>query len=133
MRRVVRFAAFAVAVVAVLAGLLVLASETGEVAKITSVDEAGTFHETRVWVVDIAGETYVRAGTRESAWLDRVRTRSLVVLERAGVQREVRLVLAADQTPEVNLHMAHKYGWADMVVGTLVPRRNAVALQVVAP
>ena len=131
MKRLARFAAFAVAVVAVLAGLLFAASESGEVVVLTSVDASGEFRETRVWVVDLDDGTYLRAGSSDSAWLLRVRARPLVMLERAGQRREVRLVVAEDMTATVNAHMAHKYGLADMVIGAIAPRSNAVALRVV--
>ena len=131
MKRLARFLAYAVAVVVVLVALLFAASESGEVVVLTSVDESGAFHETRVWIVDLDDGTYLRAGTAEQGWLERVRARPLVILERGGEQREVRLVVATDMTAAVNAHMAHKYGVADMVVGALVPRSNAVALRVV--
>ena len=133
MKRLARFLAYAVAVVVVLIALLFVASESGEVVVLTSVDESGDFHETRVWIVDIEDGTYLRAGTAESAWLERVLARPQVTLERGGERREVRLVVAAAMTATVNAHMAYKYGVADMVVGALVPRSNAVALRVVGP
>ena len=131
MKRLARFVAYAVAVVVVLAALLFVASETGEVVVLTSVDAGGEFHETRVWIVDIEDETYLRAGTAESAWLERVLARPQVMLERDGEEREVRLVVAEDMTATVNAHMAYKYGVADMLVGALLSRSNAVALRVV--
>ena len=133
MKRLARFAAYAVAVVVVLVALLFVASESGEVVVLTSVDAGGEFHDTRVWIVDTEDGTYLRAGTAESAWLERVLARPQVTLERAGERREVRLILAEAMTPTVNAHMAYKYGVADMVVGALVPRSNAVALRVVGP
>lgn len=123
----------AVAVVVVLAALLFVASESGEVVVVTSVEASGEFHETRVWIVDIEDGTYVRAGTAESAWLERVLARPQVTLERGGERREVRLVLAEAMTATVNAHMAYKYGVADMVVGAPVSRSDAVALRVVEP
>lgn len=133
MKRLARFLAYAVAVVVVLVALLFVASESGEVVVLTSVDASGGSHETRVWVVDLEDGTYLRAGTAQQAWLLRVRARPLVTLERGGEQREVRLVVSEDMTATVNAHMAYKYGVADMVVGALVPRSNAVALRVVPP
>lgn len=133
MRRLARFLAYAVAVAVVLVALLFVASESGEVVVLTSLDESGGLHETRVWIVDLEDGTYLRAGTAEQAWLERVRARPLVTLERGGEQREVRLVVATDMTDAVNAHMAYKYGVADMVVGALIPRDDAVALRVSGP
>lgn len=133
MKRLARFAAYAVAVVVVLVALLFIASESGEVVVLTSVDASGEFHETRVWIVDVEDATYLRAGSSDSAWLERVRARPLVMLERGDERREVRLVVAQDRTGLVNGLMAYKYGVADMVVGVLAPRDNAVALRVVEP
>ena len=117
------------ALVVVFFALQFAASESGEVVVVTAVDDAGTFHETRVWVVDLADGTYLRAGSSDAEWLARVRARPQVLLERADERREVRLE-AADKTPEVNAQMALKYGWADIVVGTVFSRRDAVALRV---
>ena len=133
MKRLARFAAYAVAVVVVLVALLFIASESGEVVVLTSADASGEFHETRVWIVDVEDATYLRAGSSDSAWLERVRARPLVMLERGDERREVRLVVAEDQTGVVNGLMAYKYGVADMVVGAFAPRDNAVALRVVEP
>ena len=117
------------AVVVVFFALQFAASESGEVVVVTAVDDAGTFHETRVWVADLADGTYLRAGSPDAEWLARVRARPQVLLERGGERREVRLQ-AVDKAAEVNAQMALKYGWADIVVGTVFSRRDAVALRV---
>ena len=129
MRRSLRFVGYLAAVVVVFFALQFAASESGEVVVVTVVDDAGTFHETRVWVVDLPDGTYLRAGSPDAEWLLRVRARPQVLLERGGERREVRLE-AADKAPEVNAQMAVKYGWADIVVGTVFSRRDAVALRV---
>ena len=129
LRRVARFVGYLVALVVVFFALQFTASESGEVVVVTAVDDAGTSHETRVWVVDLPDGTYLRAGSPDAEWLARVRAWPQVLLERGDERREVRLE-AADKTPEVNAQMALKYGWADIVVGTVFSRRDAVALRV---
>ena len=129
MRRVARFGGYLAALVVVFFALQFAASESGEVVVVTAVDDAGTFHETRVWVVDLIDGTYLRAGSPDAEWLGRVRARPQVSLERGGERREVRLE-AVDKATEVNAQMALKYGWADIVVGTVFSRRDAVALRV---
>ena len=129
LRRVARFVGYLVALVVVFFALQFTASESGEVVVVTAVDDAGTSHETRVWVVDLPDGTYLRAGSPDAEWLARVRAWPQVLLERGDERREVRLQ-AVDKAAEVNAQMALKYGWADIVVGTVFSRRDAVALRV---
>ena len=121
-----------VLVVLVLGGMLFGLSETGEVVVLTSVDDGGATHETRLWVVDHDGDVYLRAGDAESAWFARVRARPLALLERGGELRRVRLDPLPAKTSDVNAAMGLKYGFADLFIGSIMPRERAVAIRVVA-
>ena len=131
MKSLLRFAAYAVAVVGAFAGLLFLASESGEVVVLTSFDEADTAHETRLWIVDREGRSYLRAGSPESGWFGRVQRNPRVVVERGGRTFHARLTPGGIETREINALMGSKYGLADMIVGAVFPRDDSVGLRIV--
>ena len=130
MKLVLRIAALAAATIAVLAGLQFLASESGEVVTLTTVDDAGEFRATRLWIVDLADGTYLRAGAPDSAWYARVSARPEVLLERGGLQQHVLLEADELRRDEVNAAMCLKYGWADYMVSVAFSRDNAMPLRV---
>ena len=54
------------AVVALVVGTYALmfgASESGEVVVLTTTDDTGTAHSTRIWVVDVDGKQWLRSGS----------------------------------------------------------------------
>ena len=62
-----------------------LASEFGgEVVVLHTHDQAGAERTTSLWVVDRQGFQYLRAGDGGSAWLERLRQKPEVDVERAG-------------------------------------------------
>lgn len=132
MKALIRIAIGVASVLAVLGGMLFGLSEAGEVVVLTSVDDVGATHETRLWVLDHEGDVYLRAGDADSRWFARVRSRPLVLLERGGELRRARLDPVPGKTPEVNAAMALKYGFADLFIGSIMPRDRAVAIRVVA-
>ncbi len=132
MKALVRLGIGVALILLVLGGMLFGLSEAGEVVVLTSVDDAGATHETRLWVVDHDGEVYLRAGDADSRWFARVRARPLVLLERGGELRRARLDPVPDRTSEVNAAMALKYGFADLFIGSAMPRDRAVAIRVAA-
>ena len=50
----------------------VIASESGEVVVVTTVDADGNPAETRLWVVDHEGSAYLRAGSPQSGWFQQL-------------------------------------------------------------
>ena len=118
------------ALVALLALLTYLAGERTEVAVLRSVDAAGTVHETRLWVVDLDGTTWVRVARPGRAWLERLRDRPDAELVRNGVARPYRAVVVPDPATRerVDAAFATKYGLGDWWYGLLL-RRDATPVR----
>jgi hypothetical protein len=94
-----------------------LASESGEVVVLETLDAAGQPHETRLWVVEDAGAAWVRGGP-DSGWVQRLLERPEVRAERAGAQSS--FLAVPDRDPavrdRVNVLMREKYGFADRFI-----------------
>ena len=119
MRKLGRAVAYGVAAIVLFVGLIILASESGEVVVLSTADERGTIHETRLWIVEHDGALWLRAGAPSSAWLARLRHRSDVVVLRGGVRRRFRAVTSEDAgvRDAINARIAEKYGWAESLIG----------------
>ena len=91
--------------------------------------EGGEWKTTPLWIVDVAGDEYLRAGDPESGWVARFRTDPTARLERRGELVDVTLVEAPDMRREVNDRMAAKYGWADRFVGLMGNRAASLPLR----
>lgn len=102
-----------------------VASESGEVATIRTVDADGAPLETRIWVVDHEGAQWIRTGSSASRWMARVKASPEVEVTRNGATATYRPVFVPEATDVVNGLMAEKYGWADDVIGVLIPRDDA--------
>ena len=102
--------ALGVAVFVLIAGALLI--EEGEVVNLTTRDAASHTLETQLWIVDLDGSEYLRAGRAEAHWLERIRSRPEVVLMRAGVGSERVAVPLEDPQlrARVNRAMREKYG-----------------------
>ena len=106
------------------------ASESGEVVVITSYDREDVGYDTRLWIIELDNRWYLRAGSRNAAWSKRLAARPDFVIERGDFEGRVVARPNDALTAEVNAAMAEKYGWADRLVGTLYPRDNAIAIEV---
>ena len=107
-----------------------VASETGEVVVLTSVDQAiSAPTTTRLWVVDHDGAIWLR-GDAASGWTQRVLAQSTpVVLERNGVRYEFVVTSEPELLALVNQLMREKYGWRDQFISMMAPREDSVALR----
>jgi len=115
-------AAIALAVlVALWLGGAMFASNSGEVVVLTTTDAAGAPHKTPLWVVDHGGSSWLRAGSDQTAWLARIRANPRIQVERAGATTAYTGTLVPEATAEINAQMAEKYGFADRLVGVLLP------------
>lgn len=99
-----------------------VASETGEVVVLTS-QSAGGDQETRLWVVDLAGVQYLRAGT-DSGWYQRLVAAPEAGLTRAGKAGRYRAEARPEVVDEVNRLMLEKYGWRDTYIALLLGGRQ---------
>jgi hypothetical protein len=94
-----------------------LASESGEVLVLETLDAGGQPHETRIWVVDDGGAIWVRGGS-DSGWVGRLLERPDIRAERAGQQSSFRAIPDRDPAvrDRVNALMSEKYGFADRFI-----------------
>jgi len=117
-----------------LAALLVLGAillDHGEIVTLETVDEAGRVHETQLWVVYLDEVPYLRAGSSEAHWLERVRLQPEVDIEIRGGVRRFRAALQDDRSvrERLNRAMAHKYGLADGIWGLVSNRSQSVPIR----
>jgi hypothetical protein len=83
MRTLARLAVALVAAILLLGGGMFLLGEYGgEVVELHTTDASGTSFETRLWVVDDSGSTWLVAAAPNRAWLAHLRTRPEVHLVR---------------------------------------------------
>jgi hypothetical protein len=118
------------------AGLIFAASELGgEGVTLYTTDASGAEHETPLWVVELDGAQYLRAGDGASAWLARLRVIPDVKVERGGEVKRYRAIPEPEQVAAVDTLMAEKYGVADRIVDIMRDPANSVAvrLEPVAP
>lgn len=116
------------------AALLVLGSwllGSGEVVQLTVADEGGRLHQTNLWIVELDGTLYVRAGQGDAVWLSRLRARPGVTLSREGSER--RFVAVPDEGGDVLLRVGRamevKYGFSDRLWGQIADRSRGVAIR----
>jgi len=114
--------------------LQVVASETGEVVVVHTLDEAGEPRETRIWVLEDQGRTYIRGG--DGGWTSRVLASPDITVESGGRKRDVRGVFQTDDAVRmrVNRLFRDKYGWRDSFISMLLgdpAREAAVVIEVV--
>lgn len=111
--------------------LQLVASESGEVVVLTTTDESGEAHETRLWVVDHEGDTWLRSGGEIQGWYQRLVARPDVQVERGGTQTAYRAELVPEARDAINAQMNAKYGWADEVIGLIFGRGGRIPVRLV--
>jgi hypothetical protein len=129
---VLRYFALAAGAAIVLLVVGVLWVDEGEVVTLTTIDDQGHSSVTGLWIVEIDGETYLRARSREAKWLERIRARPEVDLTRAGVKQKARATPIEDAALRnaVNWAMREKYGFIDAVLLRIIDHSKAVPILV---
>jgi hypothetical protein len=91
----------------------------GEVATLVTFDDRGRGRDSRLWIVDVDGSTYVRAPDADCQWLTRLRSHPIVHLSRGDGLRTVRAEPVGDGAARevVNHAMHDKYGGFDELIG----------------
>jgi hypothetical protein len=118
---------FAIALLA-LVGVAVatyVAGELTEVAKLRTVDAQGVVHETKLWVVDRDGATWVRVARPERQWFQRLKQHPEIELVRdGGPPQRMRASPDPSQETKAALDAAFraKYGLVDWWYGVLLRR-----------
>ena len=103
----------------------------GEVVEITTVAPNGITRETPLWIVEVGGDLYLRAGSPSSQWLARIENNAEIWLEMGGVRRRFEALPLRDDRSvrtSVNRAIAEKYGLADTLVGVLVDPDRSVPI-----
>ena len=135
MRRIAIVLAVMFAVVAVVyAGMRVLFETSGEVIDLRTQGADGRAYESRLWVVDVDGQAYLRTGSDKSQWLERLRLNPQVGVTRSGVTANFIATPIDDPAirVRVNAATAEKYGIAESILrmGVLDPE-HTVAIRLV--
>ena len=126
--------AFCVAVV--VAALLV---PQGHVVTLNVLDREGHSHPTQLWIVEIDGVSYLRAGAPDTRWLARLRERPEVTLDgsRLGDDPTSYCATPIDDDPVaralVGEAMGAKYGWADSFWGWISDRTRSIPIRLGPP
>ena len=117
-------------------GLIMLASESGEVVVLESQDDQGELRSTRLWVVDHDGSMWLRAGDDQSGWYQRLMTNvqagQAVYVTREGDRFSPSVVSDPSQAAAVNALMAEKYGVSNDAISFLMGedgRQDAIAVR----
>ncbi len=101
--------------------LAVIVLDKGEVVQLITQDPAGQRRETQLWIAELDGRAYFRAGDSRAGWLARLQSSASATLERNG--RAVEIETFVEDQPQVrerlNRAMARKYGLADRIWGFL--------------
>lgn len=92
-------------------------TDEGEVVHLITMDETGQPRDTQLWIVEVDGQSYLRAGGDDLAWLGRLQTGKSASLKRDGkaVKIASSIETAADIRARVDSAMSEKYGFADGV------------------
>jgi hypothetical protein len=113
------------------AAITLIALEGREVAVVRTRDAAGVTRETRVWVADHDGASWVEAATPERPFYRDLLAQPAVEL----VRRHETLPVVAHPEPGADGHariralLAAKYGWADCWVALLQDTSRSVAIR----
>lgn len=122
--RAARRLGFALASLLALGAATWVAGEQTEVAVLRTTDAQRDTHDTRLWVVDLDGTAWVRAGRPEQRWFQRLREQPAVTLVRHGVSLPFRAVVIEDPVMRARIDAAfrEKYGLVDWWYGLLLRR-----------
>jgi hypothetical protein len=137
---VVRAAVLSIGIVigALVVGVMLVPE--GEVATLATLSADGAEHETEVWVVEGSvlpgggpGALYLRAHSLRAGWLQRLRGKPQVMLQRDGtaVPYLAEVAEGAEVRDGVNRAMAAKYGVADRLLARVVDPARSIPVRLV--
>lgn len=117
MRSLLWLLAMGAVCVAAFYGIVILASESGEVVTLRT-GSGSEARSTRLWIVDQDGAEWVRTGHPGKGWFVQVRADPRVELERSG-QASPRVAVPVEEaavSERVNRAFSEKYAAADWIV-----------------
>ena len=104
-------------------GIVIAASElAGEVVTVRTVGTDGSTKATRLWIVDDAGVSWLRAGVPSETWLMHVDRNPMITLERGGSPRAMRAIPVRDDPAvrdRVHALMQERYRGVDTFISML--------------
>ena len=105
--------------------------DEGEVVALRTTDASGQSFETKLWIVDVDGSSFVRSARAGSMWLSRLETRPDAELERSGETGAIRAAAVSDPRVRdaVNEAMRTKYGVLDWLASVLHDPARAVPVR----
>jgi hypothetical protein len=109
---------------AVVLGHLALIEVGREVVTLRTQRTDGSWHETRLWVVDDDGAAWLHSAGAD--WAKRFEGDPIVELERAGETRRYRAHAVPGRHPRIDELLREKYGVADRWVRFLAPDNDQV-------
>ncbi len=113
-------------------GIFALSEFGGEVVTVQSIRDDGSTKNTRLWIVDDAGETWLRAGIPNEAWLSHIAQRPTVQIIRDGRSKTytARAVRTDEARDRVHALMAEKYRTADKIISVIRDPTGSIAVKV---
>ena len=87
-----------------------------DVIQVVTSDENGTARVTKIWIVAVEGEAYIRTG--DTKWGRNVERDANVGLRTANGERDLRVEFVSDEALRARVAQAYrqKYGWADRLI-----------------
>ena len=113
-----------IAVVVVVMLAQAVASESGEVVVLHTLDTTGKDVTTRIWVVDYDGAQWLRAGRAESGWYARLAAHPDIRIERADVIAGYTAIPTPEARQVINDRMQDKYGWRESFISRMLGGRD---------
>lgn len=116
-------------------GLSIIAASEwgGEVIEIETLDNRGTQFHTSLWVVDLYGDSWLRGGDPDAAWVQRIRAQPGVFMTRNGEKKAYHAEIVEDFADRINDGMREKYGWADQLIALIHDESEVVAIRLFEP
>lgn len=105
----------------------------GEVVLLDTLDERGNSLTTKLWIVDRNDEPWLRAGSPEATWLQRIEINSEVFLHRDGERQRMHAEIADEGPDTINYLMREKYGYADQLISLIHDPEAVVAVRLSEP
>ncbi len=131
LRKLIPWLGALIGIVMVFFGTQFLASESGEVVVLRTVDPAGGSHATRLWVVDHDGSAWLRSGNPSSGWVPRLSANPAVEVDRGGKTQTFRAVPTPEARDTINDLMQAKYGFADSYISFFFARSKKLPVRLV--
>ena len=111
------------------AAILVSSEYAGEVVVLSTMDAEGREFDTSLWIVEDGGGLWLRAGSTDSAWYQRLEQRPTVKLRRGSETGRYRAVPVPHKTERIVALMAYNYGAADRLTGLLRDSEESMAIR----